>query len=189
MVRTVKRADADDRWKVVSPRDRFSAADLESTPAEFSCSRETRGEVNPAAQRLERHPDDDLPPDPNRDPVPRRLYFKQSDFMAHETSDRCPGCRALISGGRAQGNTEECRIRVEGEIRKTEEEKARLRAAASRVGDAPTGRALKRVRFAADRVGDDAGTRGDVSVSTIKSSCRSCIVQFFTSTLTVSVCN
>ena len=76
--------------------------------------------------------------------------------MAHGTSDRCPGCRALISGGRAQGHTEECRIRVEGEIRKTEEGKASLRAAASRVEDAPTGRALKRVRFAGDRVEDDA---------------------------------
>ena len=88
MVRTVKRANADDRWKVVSPRDPFSAADLESTPAEFSCSRGTRGEVSPAAQRLERHPVDALPPDPNRDPVPRRPYLKQSDFMAHVTSDR-----------------------------------------------------------------------------------------------------
>ena len=42
MVWTIKRADADDRWKVVSPRDPFSAADLESTPAEFSCSRGLR---------------------------------------------------------------------------------------------------------------------------------------------------
>ena len=33
---------------------------------------------------------------------------------------------------------------------RSQEEKARLRATASRVGDAPTGRALKRVRFAAD---------------------------------------
>ena len=54
-------------------------------------------EVNPAAQHLERHPVDALPPDPNHDPVPRRLYLKQSDFMAHGTSDRCPRCRALIS--------------------------------------------------------------------------------------------
>ena len=54
--------------------------------------------------------------------------------------------------GRAQGHTDECRIRVEGEIRKTEEEKACLRTAASRLGDAPMERALKRVRFAADRV-------------------------------------
>ena len=49
MVRTIKRANVDDRWKVVSPRDPFSAADLKSTPAEFTCSRITRGEVNPAA--------------------------------------------------------------------------------------------------------------------------------------------
>ena len=33
MVRTIKRANADDRWKVVSPRDPVSAADLESTPS------------------------------------------------------------------------------------------------------------------------------------------------------------
>ena len=72
--------------------------------------------------------------------------------MAHGTSDRCPGSRALISGGRAQGHTKE-------------EGKARLRAAASRVGDAPTGRALKRVRFAADRVGDDAETPEATSAS------------------------
>ena len=85
--------------------------------------------------------------------------------MAHGTSDRCPGCRTLVSGGCAQGHTEECRIRVEGEIRKTEEGKACLRAAASRVGDAPTGRALKRVRFAADRVEDDAETPEATSAS------------------------
>ena len=48
------------------------------------------------------------------------LSLKQSDFLAHGTSDRCPGGRVLINGGRAQGHTEECRIRVEGEIRKTE---------------------------------------------------------------------
>ena len=151
LVRAIKRANADDRWKVVSPKDPFSTADVESTPAEFTCSRGTRGEVNPAAQRLESHPVDDLPPDPDHDPVPRRLFLKQRDFMAHGTSDLCPGCRVLISGGRAQGHTEECRSRVEGEIRKTVEGKARLRAAASRVGDAPTGRALKRVRFAENR--------------------------------------
>ena len=57
-------------------------------------------------------------------------------------------------GGRA--HTEECRIRVEGELRKTEEGQARLRAAASRVGDAPTGSALKRVRFTEGRDDDNA---------------------------------
>ena len=133
----------------------FLGPDLQSTPAEFTCSRGIRGGVNPAAQRLGRLPVDALPPDPDHDPVPRRLFLKQRDFMAHGTSDRCPGCRALVSGGRAQGHTEECRIRVEGELRKTEEGKAHLRAAASRVGDAPTGRALERVRFAQNRDDDN----------------------------------
>ena len=67
---------------------------LESTPAEFTCLRGTRGEVNPAAQRLERHPVDALPPDPDHDPVPRRLLIKQRDFMAHGMSDRCPGLQS-----------------------------------------------------------------------------------------------
>ena len=64
MVRTIKRANADDRWKVASQKDPFAAADLESTPAEFTCSRGSRGEVNPGAQRLERHPVDALPVGP-----------------------------------------------------------------------------------------------------------------------------
>ena len=87
--------------------------------------------------------------------------FRGGSTSSREISwpDRCPGCRALVSGGRAQGHIDECRIRVEGELRKTEGGKARLRAAASRAGDAPTGRALKRVRCAADRVEDDAETQ------------------------------
>ena len=156
MVRTIKRANADGRWKVVSQKDPFSAADFQSTPAEFTCSRGTRGDVNPAVQRLERHPVDALPPDTDHDPVPRRLYLKQRFHGAWDGS--LPGLQSTDQWWRcALGHTEECRIRVEGELRKTEERKARLRAAASLVG-APTGRALKRVRFAADRVGDDAET-------------------------------
>ena len=81
---------------------------------------------------------------------------REISWHTHGTSDHCPCCRALVSGGRAQGHTEECRIRVEGELRKTEQGKARLCAAASRVGDAPSGRALKRVRFAENRDGDNA---------------------------------
>ena len=78
MARTIKRANADDTWKVVSPKDPFSAADLESSPAEFTCSRGTRGEVNLAAQRLERH-----------------LVQAATSWR---TSDRCLDCRALVSG-------------------------------------------------------------------------------------------
>ena len=126
---------------------RYIVADLESTPAEFSCSRGTGGRSIPLHNVWRG--------------IRPMLYHqiqiviqfregckKQSDFIAHKTSDRCPGCRALVSGGRAQGHG-----------------KARLRTAASRIDDAPTGRALKRVRFATDRVEDDAETPGDTSTS------------------------
>ena len=83
---------------------------------------------------------------------------REISFMAHGTSDHCPGCRALVSGGR-------CRIRVEGEIRKTEEVRACLHATASRVGEAPTKPALKRVRFAENRVDDSAEIPEPMSVS------------------------
>ena len=101
-------------------------------------------------RRFGDEPADVLPPNPDHDPVPGRLYLKQRDFLAHGTSDHCPGCKELVSCGRAQGQTEECRIRVVGELRKVEEGRASLQAAATRVGDAPTGRAFERVRFAGD---------------------------------------
>ena len=77
-------------------------------------------------------------------PIPIMTLFRGGYISSREiswcgTSDRCPGCRALISGGRAQGHTEDCRNRVEGELRKTEEGKARLRAAASRLVMLPRG--------------------------------------------------
>ena len=39
--------------------------------------------------------------------TPRRLFLKQGVFLAHGTSWHCAGRRALLSGGRAQGHTEE----------------------------------------------------------------------------------
>ena len=136
------------RWKIASPNNRFSAADLEVTPAEFTCSTGARCEVNPVAKRFERAPVDVLAPGPDHEPLPSWLYLKQSDFLAHRTSDHCPGCRAPVSGGRAQGHTEESGIRVEEELKKTEVGKVSVQAAAVRVADAPTGRAAKRVRLA-----------------------------------------
>ena len=154
--RTVKRASPEDRWTIASPRDLFSAGDLEVTPAEFACSRRTQGEVNPADQRLEGPPADALSPNPDHEPVPR-----QKDFLEHGTSDHCAGCRALVSGGRSQGHTEGCGIRVDGKLRKTGEGRIRLKAAATRVGDVPVVCAAKRVRFTSDQVDGGAGVSTD----------------------------
>ena len=137
MVRTMKRANADDRWAVVSPRDLFSAG-IWSEHQLNSRAQEELEEKSILLCNVWRG----LQLMFSR-PTQIMILFRggctssREDFMAHGTSDHCPGCRALVSGGRAQGRTEVCRTRIEGELRKTEEGKARLHAAATRVGDAP----------------------------------------------------
>ena len=125
MVRTIKRANTDDMESCVTKRSFLSSQ------FGVNASRIHLFEIGVKSIPLHN--------DWLSRPIQIVIQFKQSDFMAHGTSDRCPGCRALVSGGCAQSHNEECRIRVEGELRKTEEGKAHLRSAASRVGMLPHG--------------------------------------------------
>ena len=125
LVWTVKKICFEDRRKIASPTGPISAGDLEVTPPQFTCSKGAWGEVNPSAQSLERAPVDVLALGADHEPLPRRLFVKQGVFLAHGMSWHCTGRRALLSGGRAQGHTEECRNRVEGELNKTEVDKLR----------------------------------------------------------------
>ena len=96
-VRTSERsreANADDRWKVVSAKDlsrtpiwsRQLSSHVRGGPEERSILLRTvwRGIRSMLCRQMQ------IP-----DPVPRRLYLKQRDFMAHGTSDRCQGCHML----------------------------------------------------------------------------------------------
>ena len=146
-VRTVKRTSLEDRWKIVSPSDPFSAGDLEVPQGAKSI---------PPLSFLERTAVD-VPAPPDHETAPE-MSLKQSDFLAHGTLR--PGCRALVSGGRAQGYTEECGIRVAAKLKKTEVEKS--------VADAHAGRAAKRVRLAeggGDQVAGSAGVRTDLATA------------------------
>ena len=120
MVRTINRADADDRWKVVSPRDPFSAL-IWSQRQLNSHPREELEEKSILLRRIWRGIRLMLS---HRTQIMTRgcFFFKQRDFMAHGTSDRCPGCRALISGGRAQGQHRGMTLRVRG---RTKEDRGR----------------------------------------------------------------
>ena len=71
LVWTVKKICFEDRRKIASPTDPISAGDLEVTPNQFTCSKGARGEVNPAAQRLERAPVDVLALGADHEPLPR----------------------------------------------------------------------------------------------------------------------
>ena len=120
---TVKRADFEDRWKIASPNTSllgwrrggdacgvhvFQEGGAKSIPPPSAW----RARVGTPAS------------DPGHEPIRKRLYFKRNDFRAHGASDHCPGCRTLVSGGRVQRRTEECIIRLEGNLKKTEAGKA-----------------------------------------------------------------
>ena len=59
----------------------------------------------------------------------RRLYISKADIMEHGLTEGCLWCRCLAEGKRAQGHSEDCRTRLEAEIAKTEDGRARLTTA------------------------------------------------------------
>ena len=59
----------------------------------------------------------------------RRLYISKADIMNHELTEGCLMCRCLAEGKRAQGHSEGCCTRLEVEIAKTEDGRARLTTA------------------------------------------------------------
>ena len=59
----------------------------------------------------------------------RRLHISKADLMRHGVTEGCLGCRCLAEGKRAQGHSEGCRARLEAEIVKTAEGRARLTTA------------------------------------------------------------
>ena len=59
----------------------------------------------------------------------RRLYTSKADLMKHGLTEGCLGCRCLAEGKRAQGHSEGCRARLEAEVAKTEDGRARLTTA------------------------------------------------------------
>ena len=56
----------------------------------------------------------------------RRLYISKADIMKHGLTEGCLGCRCHAEGKRAQGHSEGCRTRLEAEIAKSEDGRARL---------------------------------------------------------------
>ena len=57
----------------------------------------------------------------------RHLYISEADLMKHGLTGGCLGC--FEEWKRAQGHSEGCRTRLEAEIAKTEEGRARLTTA------------------------------------------------------------
>ena len=74
---------------------------------------------------------------------PRRLYIRRKDVEAYGVTKGCEGCESLIVGGAQKTHTEECRSRIREEMLKTEEGRARARAAEQRMEGAQGGVVLE----------------------------------------------
>ena len=59
----------------------------------------------------------------------RRLYIGEAGIVEHGLTEGCLGCRCLAEGKRAQGHSEGCGTRLEAEIAKSEDGRARLTTA------------------------------------------------------------
>ena len=91
--------------------------------------------VRPMGERRDRNhePDEALLPKPPAEAGPsKRVYPKQSDFDAHGLTQRCPRCRAMGEGIRAQGHSAICRARMEELLRETAKGQQRLEEAERR---------------------------------------------------------
>ena len=59
-----------------------------------------------------------------REPPPKRMSINKEDFEQFGYSARCKGCKAMILGKYSAAHSEECRARLEGELRGTERHQA-----------------------------------------------------------------
>ena len=79
----------------------------------------------------------------NKDPmpfgepaIPRRMRIKPSDLQTHGYTIGCPGCEAVQLGTDLRRNhTEDCRVRIEGKVRETEEGQGRMDRAKARLDE------------------------------------------------------
>ena len=62
------------------------------------------------------------------DKVPLRMYVRSKDIEKYGPSSGCPGCRALLRGGRTQTHSDECRTRVMKEIEESGDVDNRIKA-------------------------------------------------------------
>ncbi|CAE7031422.1 unnamed protein product [Symbiodinium sp. CCMP2592] len=70
---------------------------------------------------------------PQEEVVPRNLYVLKSDLERHGYTPLCPGCEALICDMPRRSHNNECRLRIQAELQKTEDGKARIDAARARL--------------------------------------------------------
>ena len=68
-------------------------------------------------------------------PQRRRARIHKEDYLKHGFTEGCLGCRALIQGGDTRPHNPACRDRMEEELKKTPEGRARIQKGQERIDD------------------------------------------------------
>ena len=61
------------------------------------------------------------------------MYIRKTDIIKYGETPGCIGCQCVVLGKPLQSHTTECRERIEGHLRETEEGQQRLQKADDRV--------------------------------------------------------
>ena len=70
---------------------------------------------------------------PQEEVIPRNLYVLKSDLERHGFTPLCPGCDAQMCDLPHRSRNHECRLRIQSELQKTEEGRARIEAVRDRL--------------------------------------------------------
>ncbi|CAE7546001.1 unnamed protein product [Symbiodinium natans] len=70
---------------------------------------------------------------PQEEVIPRNLYVLKSDLEKHGFTPLCPGCDAQMCDLPHRSHNHECRLRIQSELQKTEEGRARIEAVRDRL--------------------------------------------------------
>ena len=124
-VSTVRRKAADSRWS-------RSIIDVIGGSPEIPIPGLSGRNILAYARKFEADPEEptQFRPTPEPEQEVRPVYIYKSDIEKHGPSAGCPGCRAIVSGGRFRAkHNSECRKRLEAEIGRSEEGGKRIQKA------------------------------------------------------------
>ena len=154
--RTVKRRVEEDRWSAEE------ALAIRGTP--WDPTPGTDPELLPTAVRRPPPADE---PTPDRAPAEpgmsaRRAPLRKADFMKYGYTDGCPACANYEAGHSTRvGHNELCRQRIEAELMKTDDGKARIDQGYGRIANAALRMEERDVRIAAQAVRDPTTEEGE----------------------------
>ena len=136
-VSTIMRRPADQRWSETMIKE------IKGSPEEPIPGMSGR-RIPAYTKKYQQEPDEKAVYVPAQEPEvdPRKAKVQKTDVDEHGPTEKCPGCRAHVSGKYRNRHTDECRQRFEKLLHQTEKGRRRFESATERRLDAITKKAM-----------------------------------------------